>query len=244
MIDVAPRRPIDLSHGTRDELSDTLRVSLSTELDADEDSGGCPPGAQDYYAEFTVTWYPEHGLHVTKDAESTLRRLAEASGSDLTGDAVQLPVGHGHFLVVDTFSPDVYDALDAREGDLEKLASSLFPGESDDRSLLAPDLDDVVEFVGGFAILVNSVTIDPLWRGASFGLRATGTVLEELRRGCSFAALHPMTPGTKGVAARDSSHRALSRYWGRLGFRPWRDEIMVLPLATTALDTARSQLRS
>jgi len=173
MIVVAPR-PIDLSPGTRDELSATLRVSLITELDADDDSGDYPPGARDYHAEFTVTWYPQHGLHVAKDADPTLRRLADAAGSDVTDEAVRLPVGHGHFLVVDTFGPEVYDALDARESDLEKLASSLFPGGSDDGSMLAPDLDDVVEFVGGFAILVNSVTTDPAWRGASFGLRATG----------------------------------------------------------------------
>jgi GNAT superfamily N-acetyltransferase len=182
-----------------------------------------------------VTWYPED------DSPEDLRLLESIArqGREID-DGIRFEVGRAHFVVADLLEGGLYDALDARESDLEYLAAVLFSkGDNDtyeiEEELLAP---------GNHAVLVNLVEIDPIWRGMKLGLLSTGVALLELGRGCSFAALDAMQPGVDDEARRRSIHKRLTWYWRQLGFDSWRERVMVLDLGATTLHDKMAELTS
>ena len=226
-----------LSVETKQALLRSLSVELSVELAPYEDADPYPPGAQDYNAAFLVTWFPEDVVTLARDA-IILRGLAVEAGAELTGEEIRLPVGSGHFLLIDLHEPEVLDSLDAREADLETLGSAVLAGRSDETEMMAPGLVQRFDAFGSYAILVNHVEISSAWRGSGAGLAATAAVLQGMRRGCAFAALYPMEPGLRETSARSAARAGLQRYWGRLGFADWTDNVMVLSLTRTDLDQA------
>ena len=85
-------------------------------------------------------------------------------------------------------------------------------------------------------VIVDQVHVLPAWRGLRLGLIGTGLTLRELGRGSSVAVLFPMEPGTQGEEQRSASRERLTKYWGRLGFEPWTDEVMALSLIHTTFE--------
>lgn len=210
-----------------------LTASLHTRLECELRTAGNqmePSGAVDYHATFYVDWFP--GEIDTAPDELVLAAAALAAGvADSGSEYVEIPVGGAHFLIVDSADPDLYDALDAREGDLELLGSALL---RDGR--LVDALADQLEAGSGYGILGNSLWIDAPWRGLHLGLTGAALAFNEMRRGCDFAAVFPMEPGTAGEDERDASHTRLTGYWARLGFELWQDQIMVLDLNLSTFD--------
>ena len=232
------------STGAGADLIDTLRVELTTELDGDTGHGAYPPGAVDYYARFIADTGPEQNDSHEPDAAADSRSRGENT-DDADADADDestVVVGHGHFVIADLHEPQLLDTLDARDGDLGLLGQTVCPLSETEHETLADGLDDIVDYIGGHAVLINHVEILEPFRGASLGLHATAITLKELRRGCSFAALHPMAPGSVNEAERFTSAAALTTYWARLAFRPWHDQTMVLPFALVDFDAAAARL--
>lgn len=218
----------------RSALIDTLEVQLSTQLSLPGEEP-YPPGAVDYWSRVELTWYPE-------DATAEDLRVLEPMASQGTeiDDGVRFDIGRAHFVIVDPLRPELFDALDAREADLAYLAGILFPPLEEGQTY---EIESELLAAGSDAVLVNSVEIDLPWRGLKLGLLSTGIALLELGRGCSFAALDAMEPGTKGADRRKSVHKRLSWYWHQLGFESWRERVMILDLSTTTLDEQMASLR-
>ena len=83
-----------------------------------------PSGAVDFHATFYVDWFPDE-IDTAPD-DVVLTAAARAAGvADSESDYVEIPVGSAHFLIIDSADPNLYDALDAREGDLELLGGAL-----------------------------------------------------------------------------------------------------------------------
>lgn len=218
-----------VSPETLDQLTGSLNARLECELRT-ADNQMEPPGAVDYYATFFVDWFP--GDMDTEPDGVVLAAAARAAGiTDADSECVEIPVGRAHFLIVDTADPNLYEALDAREGDLELLGSVLLS-----QGHLVDALADQLEIGSGYGILGNSLSIDAPWRGMHLGLRGAALALNELRRGCDFAAVFPMEPGTRKEDERHASHARLAKYWARLGFELWQNQIMVLDLNLTTFD--------
>jgi len=220
----------------RNSLPGELVVTLSTELRR-ANAEAYPPGARDYTAEFHFHWRRDFESDNLDKAEKTILALAKQAGVDVGDDVVPVRAGYAHIVVVDLLDNSLYDALDAREADLEYLASVLLTDNEIDE-----ELDSSLAGIGTYAILVNSVYVEPPWRGRAFGLLGTGLALAELRRGCSFAALDAVEPGATDDAERARSHQRLRQYWQRLGFSPFRDRVLTLDLGTTQFDEAMREL--
>ena len=202
-----------------------LFVSIGTELDAEEDF---PPGASDYRSAFCARVFPED-----LDDEA-LEQVAMSEGVREEDGALIIPVGHGHFVLCDlqVSSQDIWEALDAREGDLETVGSLVLDLDNDG---LSEDLPiDIEPFMGGF-IIVNNVEINPAWTGAKLGLLGTALALRHWSFGCGLAALYPMKPGAKGIE-RDTSSAALAKYWGQLGFVELSGNVFVAPVDRHRMD--------
>jgi hypothetical protein len=218
----------------RSALLDTLEVQLFTQLSLPGEEP-YPAGAVDYWSHVQLTWYPDDA---TADDLLVLEPLAR-QGTEID-DGIRFDIGRAHFVMVDLLRPDLFEALDAREADLGYVAGVLFPRLEDGATY---EIGDELHSADSNAVLVNSVEIDPPWRGLKLGLLSTGIALLELGRGCSFAALDAMDPGTKGAERRKSVHKRLSWYWHQLGFESWRERVMILDLSTTTLDERMSALR-
>jgi hypothetical protein len=224
-----------LSPVARRDLTAGLVVSLSAELHLPGEEP-YPPGAEDYHATYSVPWYPYENDNWEAGDESILTQLAGLEQTGRTHDRILIPVGYAHLVMVDLYEY-YFESLDAREADLDYLAEQLFIGDS-----LHPELEGELQGFDQSAVLVDSVAVDPAWRGLRMGLLGTGVVLKELSRGCRFAALDAIQPGLDRERDRQESHKRLQRYWGKLGFEHWRDRVLVLDLATTALPDALTDL--
>ncbi|WP_405056817.1 hypothetical protein OG474_29260 [Kribbella sp. NBC_01505] len=222
-----------LSEDTATSLLRTFAVRLATELTLPGEEH-YPPGAVDYHASFSLTWYS-----FTADDPSDLQLLETiADQGTETDDGIEFTVGQAHLVKVDLSQSGLFDALDAREADLEYLASLLFT----ERSNGEYEIESELEGFYSDAILVNSAEVDPLWRGHKLGLLGAGTAINELGRGCGLVALDAMQPGTRGAAARKASHQRLAGYWSQLGFTPWRDRVLILDLALRTFDDHLTKL--
>jgi len=131
-----------------------MRVSLSAELPLPGEAP-YPPGAVDYYATYSVVWFPGDNDQWGPGDEAIVAQLAEAAKVDTGQEQVLIPAGHAHLVVADT-DEDVFEALDAREADLAYLAEVLFAdGE------VHPELEDRLAGFEQHAVLVNNVAVEP-----------------------------------------------------------------------------------
>ncbi|TDD53848.1 hypothetical protein E1263_27530 [Kribbella antibiotica] len=224
-----------VSAETASSLLRTFSVRLSTEL-ALPGQEHYPPGAVDYNATFSLTWYS-----FTTDDPSDIHLLeAIADHGKDADDGIEFTVGHAHLVKVDLGQHGLFDALDARDADLEYLAALLFT----ERPNGEYEIESELEGFNSDALLVNSAEVDPLWRGHKLGLLGTGTAIKEIGRGCGLVALDAMQPGTRGAPARRASHQRLTSYWSQLGFKPWRERVLILDLALRTFDDHLTNLVS
>ena len=153
----SPAAP-QLGMAARRDLVRNMVVSLATELPLPGEEP-YPPGAVDYFATYSVAWYPGLNERWESEDEIIVAQLAEAANVSRTEERVLVPAGHAHLVVVDSFV-DPFESLDAREADLTYLAEMLYvEGE------IHPDLDERLEGFDQYAVLVNNVAVEPAWRG-------------------------------------------------------------------------------
>lgn len=193
-------------------LADTLFVTLRTDL---RQTG--PSAVQEYAASIQVQWSPDEGPDVD------LEVLSELTDVDTEGylpeldkqlpDVLAVPVGRGRFVVADLAVPSCWQELVGRSLDLGLVGEALL-GETFDLSELRASYDVIHER----ALILDSVEIDPRWRGAGYGLRAAELGIQELGKCVDLAALFPMRPGVVDLEERAQAAEALTRYWARLGF--------------------------
>jgi len=229
----SPGPPVDLAPVLAEGLSRALRVQLRTELAADD---GYPPGAQDYFAQFSLGYELESGQRLWDPEAAAVLELADQMGLPAQdGGSVTFPIGYAEALVVD-FVNGSFDALDARGTDEARLGADLFYGGHD-----GDGLQSELEAFDEHAVLLKFATIEPRFRGHGLSLTALGLMLDELSRGCICVLLDPMLPGTTGNEARASARAGLARHWARLGFVDYGDDgLMLLDLGLERPPLVRS----
>jgi GNAT superfamily N-acetyltransferase len=136
--------------------------------------------------------------------------------------------------------PRLWSALDAMEADLERVASTVLETETGD---LVDDLDERIEPGGEVLLILNSVVVEPEWRGYGLGGLLAGVTLQTLAPGARLAAVFPAPVDSLRGAVRTAAVAKLGAVWAGLGFFPFRDGVWVLDLATVDLDEAVGRLR-
>lgn len=125
----------------------------------------------------------------------------------------------------------VIEALDAISAELEHLSVIYDDADgwwTDDLGLADP---------GPTALLLETLEFEPVYRGLGLGPAVLAGIIDRLGVGCSFAALEPHPIGEPfGGKPVDDAIRSLERLWTSVGFRPFRDGVWVLDLATVAFD--------
>ena len=195
-------------------LKPTLFVTLHTDVVQD----ASPAAVQEYRAEVYVEWSPDDGPEVDLAALSALAHVdAEhflPEIGNVLPETLVIPVGHGEFFAADLLSATCWPELSGRGLDVALVGEALF-GEAFDLATLR----SVVDLVHGRALIVNSMEIEPAWRGAGFGLLATELALGELGRGADVAALYPMKPGVGGSRGAGGGQPRSVRVLGADRFR-------------------------
>ena len=208
-------------------LRPTMFVTLQTDV------GQQPAAVREYSARVQVEWSADQGPDVDLDELSQLAKVAAEVLVPELGSihptTLVVPVGHGGFVLAELDSPGCWHDLAAKGQDLGLVGESL-RGEASD---LSP-LRTTVDLVYGRALIVNSMEIDPGWRGARYGLLAIELGMRELGRFADVAALYPMRPGLTDLEERAAANRGLAQYWAHLGFVDYNG-IMILDLAAAGI---------
>jgi GNAT superfamily N-acetyltransferase len=137
--------------------------------------------------------------------------------------------------------PQLWDAPDALEADLEAVASTILDPNTGE---LVDDLDSWIEPGGEQLLMLNSVVVEPDWRGYGLGALLAAVALQTLAPGARLAAAYPAPIDRSRGPARAAAVAKLGKVWAGLGFVSFRDGVWVLDLAGVDLDKAVSRLRS
>lgn len=226
---MAPQtRGVDIPEQARLAVVETMRRTLYVTLQTDVVQG--EPAVREYRARVQVEWSPDDGPEVDPAV------LSELSGADVEGflpevgsllpETLVIPVGTGDLVLADLNSPQCWEELAAISLDVGLVGEALL-GEGFDLALLR----STVDLAHGYALIANSMEILPEWRGAEYGLLGLELAIRELGRCADVAAMYPMQPGLADLAQRSAANRALSAYWGRIGFVDFNG-IMIRPLGS------------
>lgn len=224
-----------LSRAGKDYLISRAACDLSARLRVEEYDS---EGTTRYHASYLVRFWLddlENGSFSGADVR-LLQRFVQANPDRVDSDGlVEIRAGYATFTVVASWDgASSFEALDAESGDLAAVGEALLTG-----------FEDLMDDLGGIdpgVVIVDQVHVLPAWRGLGLGLIGTGLTLRELGRGSSVAVLFPMEPGTEGEEQRSASRERLTKYWGRLGFEPWADEVMALSLIHTTFEERLDRL--
>ncbi|MFI9811376.1 hypothetical protein [Saccharothrix variisporea] len=182
------------------------------------------------------------------------RHLAQWSASlELTDDDGEVVQGIGHILAYTVefeSMADPFGELDAETADLSDIAAAVFDSSGD----LDASLDDMVEAFGSGMLVIDTVRLEPAWRGYGLGPLCVGLMIERLAAGRRLVVLRaaPAERRTaKGEvveessdAERDIAVAKLGRLWSRLGFEHFKDEVWVLDLGLRTFEKAMDLVRA
>ena len=116
----------------------------------------------------------------------------------------------------------IYEACDALSQDYYELHHELFTQQNALRQRVINLVDWPLE---PGIIYIESLYLDPRYRGSQLGLAAVNTVLKRFGRGCSLAVLiaAPFRTDTQhkdpSPAAQAKAHKRLRHYYQQLGFK-------------------------
>lgn len=173
-------------------------------------------------------------------AESWYVNTVETRWDDDSDDVATLDVCRMHLVRAKQEHPDLWDALDAMEADLEKVASTVLDPST---GSLADELEERIEPMHDQMLILNSVTLAPEWRGFGVGALLAGVALQTLAPGARLAVTYPAPVDDAEGADRRAATVKLGRVWQQLGFEPFRDGVWVLDLALVSLDQGVATLR-
>jgi GNAT superfamily N-acetyltransferase len=129
--------------------------------------------------------------------------------------------------------------LDAVEGDLEMVGGVLLDEDGD----LADEVADELAGVGSQLLILNSVVLDPRWRGHGVGAYLAGEAIAVLDSDAHCVATYPAPLDGSEGRARSHAVRKLGRVWSSIGFTPFRDGVWVLDPGLVTLSDALERMR-
>jgi hypothetical protein len=138
-----------------------------------------------------------------------------------------------HFVRGKLGDPELWEALDAAEADLEAVGSAVLDTRTGE---LADDLEEQIEPMGESLLVLDSAKMSKDWRGFGVGVYVAGLALRHLSAGARMAALYPAPLNKLDEQAREVAIQKLGRAWSQLGFQPYRAGVWVLDLALLDLE--------
>lgn len=128
------------------------------------------------------------------------------------------------------------------------------PAVFDSTGDLDANLDDMVEPFGSGMLVIDTVRLEPAWRGYGLGPLCVGMMIERLAAGRRLVVLRaaPAERRTaKGevveeisAAERGFAVAKLGRLWSQLGFEHFKDEVWVLDLGLVTFSKAMDLVRA
>jgi hypothetical protein len=115
-------------------------------------------------------------------------------------------------------------------------------------------VEDLIESAGHGMLIIDSVWLEPSWRGHGLGPLLVGMVIEHLGAARQFVALQPAptehhdTAGAEveeiPAAGRGVVVEKLGALWAQLGFELVDDNVWILSLGSTTFAKQMSLIRS
>jgi len=173
-------------------------------------------------------------------AESWYVNTVEERWGDDGDETATVDVCQMHLVRAQLEHPDLWDALDAMEADLEMVASTVLDPST---GSLADELEERIEPMHDQMLILNSAVLAPEWRGLGIGALLAGMALQTLAPGARLAVTYPAPLNDAEGPARRAATVKLGRVWQQLGFEPFRDGVWVLDLALVGLDQGVAKLR-
>lgn len=193
-----------------------LRIAITDEFGIERHLGDSPYDLV-RHAGFSIQLGPAEADDLTDEQ----RQYARPEDGEL-----RVHLGSLSFAVVDGYNDRWLDALDALSGDYLHLAETFWSAEQNDFGMHVTS--DIEADTGGAShlLLLDSLSIAEPFRGNRLGLLTMGAVMNRVAPGCAFAFGFPMKPGAEGDE-RNTSAKALTRYYEGLGFRTFGDCVYV-----------------
>lgn len=142
------------------------------------------------------------------------------------------------FLGLRTWEYDAWEACDAKNSELEAIASVILDPET---RHMRQDLFENVEGYLGDVLIVERVDLSEEFRGSALGRLLTGYALQRLGGGYGLAVLQPSERDVKAGGYSRKTRKIISDIWADLGFEPYGG-LMILDLTGNTLRDAVERL--
>lgn len=145
---------------------------------------------------------------------------------------------------------NTFDVLDDQTADLGHIAGVIFDPATGD---MRPEMEDHIEFTGHGMLIIDSVWLEPSWRGHGLGPLLVGMVIEHLGAARQLVALQPAPTerrdGAGNVvedisdAEREVAMEKLGELWAQVGFEHVDNNVWVLNMGLTTFTDQMAAIR-
>ncbi|MER5813846.1 hypothetical protein [Streptomyces californicus] len=137
-------------------------------------------------------------------------------------------------------------AMEDESEDLAEIATAILDAGN---GYFTDEVSATLDYVGSALLVMDRVTLDQQWRGYGLGAALAVEVIHRLMPGCRAVVC---SPGISDLRAQRLRERAewdrvtgkITRGWEGIGFRPYRDGVLLLSPASLVLEEQREVLRT
>ncbi|MFK0156472.1 hypothetical protein ACIQVK_30925 [Streptomyces sp. NPDC090493] len=172
------------------------------------------------------------GAYAASDAP--LHTVEDAHVGSMTFYRVHLDRGRNAYWAMEEESEDLYETAQV----LLDPATGSFTDEVSER----------LEYVGSALLVMDRVTLDPLWRGHGLAAVLACEAITRLMAGCRAISCSPGVTDFSNHQLTDRSewdrvNTKITQGWERIGFRMYRDNVYLLSPSSQYLEDQRGVLR-
>ncbi|MFG2924266.1 hypothetical protein ACGFYA_22525 [Streptomyces sp. NPDC048305] len=140
---------------------------------------------------------------------------------------------------------NAYWAMEEESEDLFETAQALLDSET---GFYTSDVSERLDYVGSALLVMDRVTLDPLWRGHGLAAVLGCEAIRRLMSGCRAIACSPGITDLSSQRLMDRSewdrvNAKIALGWESIGFRPYRDNVYLLSPASEDLEERRDAQR-
>jgi hypothetical protein len=171
------------------------------------------------------------------DGPSFWHVSADAWG--LEDESATSHVGSFQFYRIEPLeTEDLLGVMDGYDGDLGHIAEAIIDSETGE---INDELRGSLAGLESDILVLYKAELEEQWRGFGIGAVLAGQAIKQFGHGCLGVVLQPASilPRTENDAqARQQAAKKIAKAWGKIGFTPLGEDLMVLDLATTTLSAA------
>lgn len=140
---------------------------------------------------------------------------------------------------------NAYWAMEEESEELYEAAQVLLDPQT---GSFTSEVGELLEYVGSALLVMDRVTLDPLWRGHGLAAVLGCEAIHRLMAGCRAVACSPGITDLSSQRLTDRSewdrvNAKIAQGWESLGFRLYRDNVYLLSPASQDLEEQRGALR-